>query len=458
MQLMPGTAKNPGFGVKGTDNPWDPQENMRVGKDYLNAMLNRYGGDQEAALIAYNAGPGNADKWVASGRNYGALPKRSETEPYVRKILGGGASPYMAASAQGGAVPAASAPIPQLPVAPNGRYSKLADALMAAAAGAKPSGWGEALNAAGDLALGYSLANKHDTAEKTYRSKLAEALTGAKDTDALTTTLLGSGDPDLQNAAVNLKVAQMKKPEPTGDQREYEMAKAQGFQGSFMDYQTALKKAGASSVNVDTKQESEYEKGRGKALSDEFGKIMTDAQASSNRIGQLKTLDALLSDPNVYTGAGAEAINALKRWGKSFLGLDFEGVGAADTARRVTTEMALSLKSDLPGPMSNADRDFLQSIPPNIGDTAEGRKLLVELMGRKEQRKIEVAKLARQYRAEHQGRLDDGWYEALSQYNEANPMVTPDMIAAAQGAAKTAPQPAPTAGVPDDFKKKWTLE
>jgi len=50
-------------------------------------MLDRYDGDVEAALIAYNAGFGNADKFMASGRDMSVLPQRRQTEPYVRKIM-----------------------------------------------------------------------------------------------------------------------------------------------------------------------------------------------------------------------------------------------------------------------------------------------------------------------------------------------------------------------------------
>lgn len=60
---------------------------LRYGTYYLNKQLKRYNGDLEAALIAYNAGPGNADKWLASGRDYRALPKPQETQPYVQKIF-----------------------------------------------------------------------------------------------------------------------------------------------------------------------------------------------------------------------------------------------------------------------------------------------------------------------------------------------------------------------------------
>jgi hypothetical protein len=88
MQLMPDTARDPGFGVAPLNpNAPDPEvENRRVGRDYLNAMLERYGGDQEAALAAYNWGPGNADKWVASGKGRGRLPR--ETQGYLNNILG----------------------------------------------------------------------------------------------------------------------------------------------------------------------------------------------------------------------------------------------------------------------------------------------------------------------------------------------------------------------------------
>jgi hypothetical protein len=87
-QIMPATGRDPGFGVAPISDPFDPVQSRRLAEDYLGAMLNRYGGDLEAALVAYNAGPRNADKFVAAGNDYSVLPKRSETEPYVAKIMG----------------------------------------------------------------------------------------------------------------------------------------------------------------------------------------------------------------------------------------------------------------------------------------------------------------------------------------------------------------------------------
>lgn len=88
-QIMPATAKAPGFGVApyGQDKDLtDPVENVRFSTEYLSKLLQRYDGDVELALIAYNAGAGNADKFKKNGRNYAALPDRQQTEGYVKNI------------------------------------------------------------------------------------------------------------------------------------------------------------------------------------------------------------------------------------------------------------------------------------------------------------------------------------------------------------------------------------
>lgn len=85
MQTMPATLENPGFGVQPAADT-SPAEERRVGKDYLRAMMKRYGGDVDKALAAYNAGPRAVDKAVASaGDNYmNLLP--TETQNYVQKV------------------------------------------------------------------------------------------------------------------------------------------------------------------------------------------------------------------------------------------------------------------------------------------------------------------------------------------------------------------------------------
>jgi soluble lytic murein transglycosylase-like protein len=74
-QLMPGTAKYLGV------DPDDPMANLEGGARYLREQLDRFDGDLEKALAAYNAGPGRVIR-------AGGVPNIRETKHYVAAILG----------------------------------------------------------------------------------------------------------------------------------------------------------------------------------------------------------------------------------------------------------------------------------------------------------------------------------------------------------------------------------
>jgi len=64
----------------------DPELNIRYGTFLLRELLDRYDGDEAAALAAYNAGPGNADKWGGADLRVEDIPY-PETRAYVEEVL-----------------------------------------------------------------------------------------------------------------------------------------------------------------------------------------------------------------------------------------------------------------------------------------------------------------------------------------------------------------------------------
>lgn len=91
-QVMPKTGRDPGYGVRPIQNDSE-EEFRRFGRDYLQAMVREFDGDFEKAVAAYNAGPGSVQNAVKRANRSGGswtqyLPKKSETLPYMERILG----------------------------------------------------------------------------------------------------------------------------------------------------------------------------------------------------------------------------------------------------------------------------------------------------------------------------------------------------------------------------------
>jgi soluble lytic murein transglycosylase-like protein len=74
MQLMPATADQ-----HGVANAFDPRQNVDAGVRHLRMLLEKYNGDLDLALAAYNAGEGAV-------RRAGGVPNYAETRAYVQKV------------------------------------------------------------------------------------------------------------------------------------------------------------------------------------------------------------------------------------------------------------------------------------------------------------------------------------------------------------------------------------
>ncbi|MCL1787634.1 MAG: lytic transglycosylase domain-containing protein [Defluviitaleaceae bacterium] len=95
MQLMPPTAADMAARMGMTDfapeDVWDPEVNIALGTFYLNWLYNRYDGNLDLVLAAYNAGLGRVDSWLrdpalsADGQTLDVIPF-PETYNYLNRI------------------------------------------------------------------------------------------------------------------------------------------------------------------------------------------------------------------------------------------------------------------------------------------------------------------------------------------------------------------------------------
>ena len=101
MQLMPGTAREQstrlGLGYDLDRLTSDTEYNMMLGSDYFRRMMDYFGGSYPLAIAAYNAGPGNVNRWLRSNGDprtgsvdiltwIEAIPL-TETRGYVQRVL-----------------------------------------------------------------------------------------------------------------------------------------------------------------------------------------------------------------------------------------------------------------------------------------------------------------------------------------------------------------------------------
>ena len=75
MQLMPETAR-----LHNVADAYDPSENVEGGVRHLKMLLERYQGNFQLSLAAYNAGSAAVEK-------HGGIPPFAETKEYIRRVL-----------------------------------------------------------------------------------------------------------------------------------------------------------------------------------------------------------------------------------------------------------------------------------------------------------------------------------------------------------------------------------
>lgn len=159
--------------------------------------------------------------------------------------------------------------------------------------------------------------------------------------------------------------------------------------------------------------------------------LQTAAMKAPSKISKLQQLDTLLAD---HDGGKLSNANMVFQQFANSLGIKISNnLPAKEAATAIINQLALSIRdpsggAGMPGALSDADRVYLINSVPNLMQSAEGRKLLIQHGIALEQRNIDVARMARAWQQRF-GRIDapdprtgKNFQDQLSEWSQRNPL------------------------------------
>jgi hypothetical protein len=163
-------------------------------------------------------------------------------------------------------------------------------------------------------------------------------------------------------------------------------------------------------------------------IAENYGKIYNDLQnasmANPSKIAKTKRIGTLLGDfeGGKFSVTGLDIARAANSAGFK---LDSK-LSNKEAAESLTNEVALELRSTadgggMPGAMSDADRQFLRNMTPQMAQSADGRKTIIESRVKVMERENQVADMARKYKRKY-NKLDEDFFTQLQEWSNRNPL------------------------------------
>lgn len=180
----------------------------------------------------------------------------------------------------------------------------------------------------------------------------------------------------------------------------------------------------------------------GKFFGDTYAQLQRGAIDAGSKLTKLSRMESLLKD--VETGKLTPAATNVAGYAKS-LGFDIDPtLDNKQAAEALTNEIALQARNPsggagMPGALSDSDRNFLSSMTPGLAKTPGARESIMDTSRKLAKRDQEVAKLARDYYKNHGNTLDNGFFEELQNFSNANPLFKEVPQTFAEGQTATGP-------------------
>ena len=178
------------------------------------------------------------------------------------------------------------------------------------------------------------------------------------------------------------------KDQRTSDAKNYKEARNGGYNGTFMEYQQALRASGASSVSINTKMETEFAKGFARDANTRRTGYIKEGRTAQTALRDYRLMYANVLE-NGGTGAVADLKLSLRKLamatgvGEEFMeaitGLDAGSVGAAELIRVQTMNEVFKLISQTKGAISEREMAAFQKSSAGLENTRRGNILIIEM-------------------------------------------------------------------------------
>lgn len=162
------------------------------------------------------------------------------------------------------------------------------------------------------------------------------------------------------------------KPDLPTDVQEYEYAKKQGFEGSFVDFQLAQKKAGASQVNIDQKAEGAFDKKLAEKQAESLDTMATEGMNAKADLAVIGELGTLMQG----RGGTLDGISgALAKYG-----IGGDGVGDIQAAQALINRLVPTQRQPGSGSMSDRDVELFTRSLPSLWNQPGGNERILSAM------------------------------------------------------------------------------
>ncbi|KQO43031.1 hypothetical protein [Methylobacterium sp. Leaf85] len=181
---------------------------------------------------------------------------------------------------------------------------------------------------------------------------------------------------------------------------------------------SAVNPAGTTiNMGAEKAQDSTVGKGYGEYQLD----LANKGRNAGSTLNTLSLMEQAARDPNFYSGVGAEGLKTANQLMVALGVKDASFTKPTEVFEALSNKVVLdSLGGSLGPGISNTDRDYLGRVAPGLSRTKEGNLELIGIARALAQRQQDVAKLAREYAAKNNGRIDSGFDDVLTDYSNKN--------------------------------------